>query len=318
MIGLNRQFKSDFEHYFTAHHPLKVPEIMAKDMELVSDKYEKPELINTAINVAKTCDVLNLNYSYYYEELATRIVNDFPEELNPDLFIFEVAFLYFFNNYPEELNRALGTSFVVRNIYKEVAEKSGITVEQLKDISTEHSYSIQLPTPESWDKYFHDVCLSVGANSKCHSRKIGAVLTRNKRIIATGYNGPPSGIPTCDQRWYIDKGFIDKYGENAKGKKTAGICPRRVIGFPSGEGLDICPAGHAERNALIASARFGIDTDGTVMYMSCGVPCTPCLVEIINAGVEEVVCSAMHIYDEAAMYLLENSKLKIRLFDFLT
>jgi len=313
MIELNKQFKEDFTTYYGNYHPLKVPESVKRGLELVND-----DLVTMAFNVLKTCDVLNLNYSYYYEDLATRISFNFPKDLNLDLFILEAAFIFLFNNYPDELNRTLGTRFKTRNIYKEVAEASNITTETLKKIDTKHSYSIQLPNPKSWDEYFHGVCLAVGANSKCHSRKIGSVLTRDKRIIATGYNGPPKGVPPCDQRWHIDAGFIEKYGEKSKGKETEGVCPRRVIGFPSGEGLDICPAGHAERNALITSARFGIDTEGTIMYMSCGVPCSPCLIELINAGVKEIVISTMRIYDETVMYLLENSNIKMRLFDFLT
>jgi dCMP deaminase len=159
--------------------------------------------------------------------------------------------------------------------------------------------------------------VSVGSYSKCHSRKIGAVLVKDDSVISTGYNGPPRGVPTCDQRWVIDKKFRAKYGAQADGKETKGICPRRVIGFPSGKGLDICPAGHAERNALINAARFGIKTDKTKLYMTCATPCTPCMVEIINSGVEEIICSGVTEYDETSIYLLENSNLKVRIFDFL-
>jgi deoxycytidylate deaminase len=86
--------------------------------------------------------------------------------------------------------------------------------------------------------------------------------------------------------------------------------------------LDVCVAGHAERNALINAARLGIETRGfkhdpTTLYMSCGIPCTPCMVEIINAGVSEIVVTSISFYDQSAEYLLQNSELKIRLFDFL-
>ena len=85
----------------------------------------------------------------------------------------------------------------------------------------------------------------------------------------------------------------------------------------SGEGLEWCVAGHAERNALINAARFGIETKGTTMYMDCGTPCTPCLVEIINAGIEEIVITKEHYYDQSAEYLLKESGLKWRIYSHL-
>ena len=72
------------------------------------------------------------------------------------------------------------------------------------------------------------------------------------------------------------------------------------MGYKSGEGLQWCIAGHAERNSLINSARMGIKTKHTTLYMDCGIPCTPCLVEIINAGVSEIVVSKTSFYDSSA------------------
>ena len=94
-------------------------------------------------------------------------------------------------------------------------------------------------------------------------------------------------------------------------------CPRYILGYKSGQGLDLCVAGHADRNALINAARFGIETKGCKLYMDCGVPCTPCLVEIINAGVEEIIVTKMFYYDMSAEYVLKNSPLKYRVYDHL-
>jgi dCMP deaminase len=210
-----------------------------------------------------------------------------------------------------------------RDIYREVAAiKNGLDtidvtdnmVDKIKEVDDKNSYSIEGDAITNWDEYFYNVSITVGRNSKCLSRRIGAVLVEDKSIISTGYNGPPRGIPTCDMRWQIDSVFREKYKDVDFSKK---ICPRKSIGFKSGQGLEICVAGHAERNALINAARNGIKTKGTTLYMSCGVPCSACLVEIINAGVVEIVVTSMRTYDESAMYLLENSDLKIRLYDFL-
>lgn len=210
-----------------------------------------------------------------------------------------------------------------RNFYAIMLNQMGITPtddnqEALKKFDT-GSYTVNLPKPVSRDKWFYDLAATVASYSSCHSRRIGAVLVRDKSVISTGYNGPPRGVPTCDQRWHLDHKFLKKYEEAYVNYKAdlKGVCPRRVIGFPSGQGLEICPAGHAERNALINAARFGTETKGTKLYMTCAVPCTPCLVEIINAGVKEIIVADARIYDETAEYLLNNSNLMIRLFDFI-
>jgi len=317
MIKLDEMFRESFYKYYGDISPLLVVNQIKEDTN--EHSYH---IIQIAMSVARTCNTVSEAYTDTYARLYTIFMDKMPDDV-ADKLIFGAVFMTVYHIEGEgPLNDFFGTKFSVRDIEAEIArDLYGLgqdeQIEKVRKIETEHSYSIQLPNPESWDRYFFDACLSVGANSKCLSRKIGAVLTRKKRIISTGYNGPPNGIPTCDQRWLIDKKFAEKYGEKAKGKETKGVCPRRVIGFPSGGGLEICPAGHAERNALIQAARFGIETEGTVMYMSCGVPCSPCLVELINAGVEEIVCSGAIIYDETALYLLENSKIKVRLFDFL-
>lgn len=193
-------------------------------------------------------------------------------------------------------------------------------------------------TGMEWDMWYHELCQTIAKKSQCLSRKIGAILVRDKAVIAQGYNGPPRGVMTCDRRWRedekmrqeaIDKSIkhpgndglspfenIDKvfYRTHLEGK-----CPRYVpeMGFKSGEGLEWCVAGHAERNALINAARFGIATKGTIMYMDCGTPCTPCLVEIINAGISEIVITREHYYDPSAEYLLRESGLKWRIYSHL-
>ncbi len=173
---------------------------------------------------------------------------------------------------------------------------------------------------ETWDKYFYDMCITVSNNSKCLSRHIGTVLVRDNSVISTGYNGPPRGIPHCGDRHKYDINLLSEY------KKldpyfdefiTTKKCPRQILGFKSGQGLDWCVAGHAERNSLINAARHGIATKGAKLYMNCGIPCTPCLVEIINAGIEEIIVTKIEYYDLSAEYSLKNSSLKYRVFEHL-
>ena len=71
----------------------------------------------------------------------------------------------------------------------------------------------------------------------------------------------------------------------------------------------------AERNALINAARMGIQTKDCYLYMDCGVPCTPCLVEIINAGIKEIIITELKFYDQSSQYLLkEADDLQVRLY----
>ena len=162
----------------------------------------------------------------------------------------------------------------------------------------------------TWDEYFLEVCNAVAKNSKCLSRKIGAILVRDKKIFSTGYNGPPAGMSHCNERYHFDK------GETIIVENT---CPRILAGYKSGEGLHLCPAGHAERNTLNNAASLGISTKGSKMYMNCGIPCKDCLIEIINAKIEEIICTDFVYYDELSKIILEDPgvKLKVRTYDFI-
>ncbi len=170
----------------------------------------------------------------------------------------------------------------------------------------------------NWDLYFHTICNVVSLNSKCLSRKLGAIVVRDKSIISTGYNGPPRSVPSCSERLKWDKNLFLEFKRKRipiSNIESLNICPRKILGYDSGEGLQYCVAGHAERNSLINAAREGISTKGAIMYMNCGIPCTPCLVEIINAGIEEIVVTATTYYDLMSQYLIEQSKLKVRMYD---
>lgn len=186
--------------------------------------------------------------------------------------------------------------------------------------------SESIDSVNSWDEYYFKICRAVASNSKCLSRKIGSILVRDKSVISTGYNGPPRGVDTCDNRWYND---IELLNELQKTQDVDQItcpeefsnlvkdkCPRHVLGLKSGERIDLCPAGHAEENSILNAARLGICTKDTIMYMTCSIPCSKCLVKIINAGVKELVVISYDVYDKTTNYLLRESNIKYRLYDF--
>jgi len=167
--------------------------------------------------------------------------------------------------------------------------------------------------------YWLSIAEQVGSKSKCLSRKIGAIIiTPDGTVVGTGYNGPPRGVPHCDSQerfdWLIPQlqelcfGRIDEFlQDNGWGER----CPRQIIGFRSGEGIHLCSAGHAERNAIVNSARGGIKTKGCYLVCSCPLPCFECCKEIINAGIEKIICYSGPAYDSMALWLLEQAQVEV-------
>lgn len=163
-----------------------------------------------------------------------------------------------------------------------------------------------------WDSYFLKIAMAVATNSKCLSRQIGAILVRDKSVVSTGYNGPPRGIPHCDERYARDEYLMKALAEKGTGFDSS-VCPRRSLGFSSGQGLQFCVASHAEVNCINNAARNGVSTKGTVMYLSCEIlPCKSCLCEIINAGIVEVVVQEYQPYDRTSLFLIRESGLTVR------
>lgn len=177
---------------------------------------------------------------------------------------------------------------------------------------------------KAWDKYFLEICNKVSENSKCLSRQVGAILVRDKSIISSGYNGPPRGLYHCWERYALqkDEKLMKKINERIERDELtkddfnkyveSEVCPRRILGFKSGFGLELCWAGHGERNSIINAARHGIAVKGCKMYCNCGVPCGDCMIEIINSGVEEVIVTKIEFYDEKSEILLKESGINIR------
>lgn len=118
----------------------------------------------------------------------------------------------------------------------------------------------------SWDEYFMDIARLVSSRSTCLRRQVGAVMVKSKHILATGYNGTPSGITHCDETG----------------------CLREQLKVPSGERHELCRGLHAEQNAIIQAARHGIDLNGATLYCTHS-PCIICSKMLINAGIEQIV-----------------------------
>lgn len=118
----------------------------------------------------------------------------------------------------------------------------------------------------SWDEYFMSIAEQVSGRSTCVRRHCGAVIVKQKRILATGYNGVPTGLRHCE-----DVG-----------------CLRDRLGIPSGQQHELCRAIHAEQNAVVQAARHGTTIDGSTAYCT-HQPCVLCAKILINAGIVEIV-----------------------------
>jgi dCMP deaminase len=120
-------------------------------------------------------------------------------------------------------------------------------------------------TRPSWDEYFMGITEMVAQRSTCLRRKVGAILVRDKRIIATGYNGAPAKVSHC-----LDIG-----------------CLREQQGIPSGERHELCRGLHAEQNAIIQAALHGFSIEGSTLYCT-NMPCAICSKMLINARIEKI------------------------------
>ena len=142
----------------------------------------------------------------------------------------------------------------------------------------------------SFDEVFMRMALLIKERTTCIVRKTGAVLVRDNKVLAVGYNGSPAGTEHCTDH---------------------GSCKRREAGLKSGEYKDeLCRAVHAEENVLLQAAKFGVSTDGATIY-SVYFPCTMCTKSIINAGIKEVVF-AEDYPNELAKQLFKEAGVKVR------
>jgi len=129
--------------------------------------------------------------------------------------------------------------------------------------------------------YFLLIALAARTRADCLGRRVGAVIVREDRVLSTGYNGTPFGMPNCSE------GGCHR-------------CLRRTQEpYPRGGAYDVCLCVHAEQNALLTAARFGQQTYGAALT-STMQPCFGCLKEMLQAGITEV--RYLHSWDPLEAY----------------
>ena len=140
----------------------------------------------------------------------------------------------------------------------------------------------------SWDEYFMGMAELTAKRSTCLRRHVGAVIVKDRHIIATGYNGAPRGVAHCSE---------------------IGGCLREEMNIPSGERHELCRALHAEQNAIIQAATLGQRIEDGDIYIT-NQPCVICAKMIINAGIKRIVVRDGYP-DELAVKILDEAGLKV-------
>ncbi len=136
-----------------------------------------------------------------------------------------------------------------------------------------------------------DIAQMVKRRSNCLRRDVAAIIVKDRRIISTGYNGTPSGIKNCFE----------------------GGCPRCASAALSGERLGECICAHAEENAIIQAACYGVALRGATLYCT-ESPCLLCAKMVVTAGIKEVVFETPYCFSKQAAQLLKSAGIRCRRF----
>ena len=143
-----------------------------------------------------------------------------------------------------------------------------------------------MPERPSWDTYFMQIAHLVATRATCPRRSVGAIVVKEKHIVATGYNGAPAGLPHCPPG--------GDENEWPRGCLISGHCMRSL---------------HAEQNCLLQAAKIGVSCLGATMYVTCQ-PCNTCAKMVINAGIVRVVYEGDYP-DDFSLELFRDSGLEV-------
>ncbi len=146
-------------------------------------------------------------------------------------------------------------------------------------------------TRPSWDEYFMQIVELIKTRSTCLRRQVGALIVKDRRILATGYNGAPTGCKHCTELG----------------------CLREELSVPSGQRHELCRGIHAEQNAIVQAAFSGTSVKEGTMYVTCQ-PCVLCAKMAINAGIKKIVFKGSYP-DDLSMNLLKEAGVRIVKYD---
>ncbi|KAI9259064.1 cytidine deaminase-like protein [Sporodiniella umbellata] len=184
--------------------------------------------------------------------------------------------------YKSLYNLMLSADLLITNAFRDI-QSLYLVLEKLNIIDKER-------LRPSWDTYFMQLSDLAARRSNCMKRRVGCIIVKDSRVIATGYNGTPRGLRNCNE----------------------GGCGRCNEGAPCGTGLDRCLCMHAEENALLEAGRGSVNHEAGVILYTNTFPCLGCTIKIIQQGVKEVVYHQSYGMDEATAKIFREANVKLR------
>ena len=140
----------------------------------------------------------------------------------------------------------------------------------------------------TWDEYFLEVMHALAKRATCGRGRTACVIVKDNQIISSGYVGAPAGLPHCDEAGHLMKQVVNEDGSISE------HCVRTI---------------HAEQNAIIQAAKYGININGATLYCT-HQPCVICAKMIINSGIKRIVYRNGYP-DEFSLQLLNESGVEI-------
>lgn len=228
---------------------------------------------------------LRARYANFCEEIANKSLEDFLD--------FAELQLQQSPQLPQVRDRANIKLYITKYEHYQ-SEISQVLAKQLREVNQGKDIRVPFqnttPLRPDWDSYFMKLATLAASRSNCMKRRVGCVIVRDRRVIATGYNGTPRHLVNCH----------------------SGGCPRCNNG---GAELNTCLCLHAEENALLEAGRDRVGSNAILYCDTC--PCLTCSVKIVQTGVREVVYSQSYRMDEASFKVLQEGGVLVRQFSVL-
>lgn len=237
------------------------------DLSLLRQLQKRPFFLHISVDAP-----LKLRFERYCaKHPQTVLFEDFVSQ--SDNFLFGVT-----NPIIEINNQAnikiINTSTSIKSLYVKLSETDLLNPERLR------------PT---WDAYFMRLADLAALRSNCMKRRVGCVIVKESRVVATGYNGTPRNLLNCNE----------------------GGCPRCNLGHGSGAALLTCLCLHAEENALLEAGRERIAGDHSILYCNT-CPCLTCLIKIVQSGIRHVVYAQSYSMDEHSHRVMSEAGISLR------
>ncbi|CAK7900444.1 deoxycytidylate deaminase [[Candida] anglica] len=240
------------------------------DINVLSALQKRPFFLHISVDAP-----ISLRYQRSVHDTSKESISEFVDRSDSLLFASENPLIEINN---QAQIKIINTSSSIKDLYVKLSELSLMDLSRLR------------PT---WDSYFMRLADLAALRSNCMKRRVGCVIVRGNRVVATGYNGTPRNLTNCNE----------------------GGCPRCNKGQGSGAGLNTCLCLHAEENALLEAGRDRINGTGSndkgVLYCNT-CPCLTCSIKIVQSGIKEVVYAQSYSMDELSHKVMSEAGIILR------